>query len=99
MSRDYSASIGFGPDSIGMSVGKDGVGFSFSVGPNIGFTGSTSTPQEEKIDLSGDSTKEIYHHDFKSYCFERIIIVCFVFLLSFGVCFFIFTYKGLEDLK
>ncbi|URQ62206.1 polymorphic toxin type 25 domain-containing protein [Pantoea alhagi] len=65
LSRDYSASIGFGSGSVGVSTGKDGIGFSFSIGPSIGFAGSTSEPHNEKIDLNGDSTKEIYHHDFK----------------------------------
>ena len=65
LSRDYSTSIGFGPGSVGVSAGKDGVGFSFSVGPSIGFTGSSTGSHDEKIDLNGDSTKEIYHHDFK----------------------------------
>lgn len=65
LSRDYSTSIGFGPGSVGVSAGKDGVGFSFSVGPSIGFTGSSTGTHDEKIDLNGDSTKEIYHHDFK----------------------------------
>lgn len=65
LNRDYSTSIGFGPGSVGMSGGKDGIGFSFSVGPSIGFTGSTTGSHDEKIDLNGDSTKEIYHYDFK----------------------------------
>ncbi|KFK93712.1 hypothetical protein IV04_09890 [Serratia sp. Ag1] len=63
INRDYSTSIGFGAGSIGVSAGKDG--FSFSVGPSIGLTGSSTGSQNEKIDLNGDSTKEIYHHDFK----------------------------------
>lgn len=65
LKREYSTSIGFGPGSVGMSGGKDGIGFSFSVGPSIGFTGSTTGSHDEKIDLNGDSTKEIYHYDFK----------------------------------
>ncbi|WP_054883190.1 polymorphic toxin type 25 domain-containing protein [Yersinia rohdei] len=65
LSRDYSGSIGFGPGSVGTSVGKDGIGFSFSVGPTIGFTGSVTGSHADKIELNGDSTKEIYHHDFK----------------------------------
>ncbi|MFS2224863.1 polymorphic toxin type 25 domain-containing protein [Pantoea sp. B65] len=65
LNRDHSTSIGFGPGSVGMSGGKDGIGFSFSVGPSIGFTGSTTGSHDEKIDLNGDSTKEIYHYDFK----------------------------------
>jgi filamentous hemagglutinin len=63
--RDYSTSIGFGPGSVGVSAGKDGIRFSFSVGPSIGFTGSSTAPHGEKIELNGDTTKEIYHHDFK----------------------------------
>jgi hypothetical protein len=58
LNRDYSTSIGFGPGSVGMSGGKDGIGFSFSVGPSIGFTGSTTGSHDEKIDLNGDSTKK-----------------------------------------
>ncbi|UYA60514.1 hypothetical protein NAL19_2379 [Pectobacterium sp. F1-1] len=65
LSRDYSTSLGFGPGSVGLSAGKDGIGFSFSIGPSIGFTGSSTGSHIEKIDLNGDSTKEIYHHDFK----------------------------------
>ncbi len=65
LNRDYSTSIGFGAGSVGMSGGKDGIGFSFSVGPGIGFTGSATGSHDEKIDLNGDSTKEIYHYDFK----------------------------------
>ncbi|EFO1626360.1 hypothetical protein DWG93_00730 [Escherichia coli] len=48
-----------------MSVGQDGLGFSFSVGPSIGFTGSSTIPHSEKIEMNGDTTKEIYHYDFK----------------------------------
>ncbi|WP_224718507.1 polymorphic toxin type 25 domain-containing protein [Pectobacterium versatile] len=65
LNRDYSTSLGFGPGSVGFSAGKDGIGFSFSIGPSIGFTGSPTGSHNEKIDLNGDSTKEIYHHDFK----------------------------------
>ncbi|MGJ0479529.1 hemagglutinin repeat-containing protein [Pantoea agglomerans] len=65
LNRDYSTSIGFGPGSVGMSGGKDGIGISFSIGPSIGFTGSATGSHDEKIDLNGDSTKEIYHYDFK----------------------------------
>ena len=64
LNRDYSTSVGFGPGSVGMSGGKDGIGISFSIGPSIGFTGSTTGSHDEKIDLNGDSTKEIYHYDF-----------------------------------
>ncbi|MFD3242597.1 polymorphic toxin type 25 domain-containing protein [Rahnella perminowiae] len=48
LNRDYSTSIGFGPGSVGISGGKDGIGFSFSVGPSIGFTGSTTGSHDEK---------------------------------------------------
>ncbi|HDS1244649.1 TPA: VENN motif pre-toxin domain-containing protein [Pluralibacter gergoviae] len=65
LNRDYSTGIGFGPGALGISAGKDGFGFSFSVGPSVGFIGTSNTSSNEKIDLSGDSTKEIYHHDFK----------------------------------
>ncbi|RRN94829.1 polymorphic toxin type 25 domain-containing protein, partial [Pectobacterium aquaticum] len=65
LNRDYSTSLGFGPGSVGLSAGKDGIGFSFSIGPSIGFTGSSTGSHIEKIELNGDSTKEIYHHDFK----------------------------------
>ncbi|MGC0929765.1 hemagglutinin repeat-containing protein [Pantoea agglomerans] len=65
LNRDYSTSIGFGPGSVGMSGGKDGIGISFSIGPSIGFTGSATGSHDEKIDVNGDSTKEIYHYDFK----------------------------------
>ncbi len=64
LNRDYSTSVGFGPGSVGISGGKDGIGISFSIGPSIGFTGSTTGSHDEKIDLNGDSTKEIYHYDF-----------------------------------
>ena len=65
LDRDYSTSVSFGSGSVGVSAGKDGIGFSLSVGPSIGFTGSSSGSHDEKMDLNGDSTKEIYHHDFK----------------------------------
>lgn len=65
LKRDYSISIGFGPGSVGVAAGKDGVSFSFSVGPSIGVTGSSTGSQVEKIELGADSTKEVYHHDFK----------------------------------
>ena len=65
LSRDYSGSIGFGAGSFGTSIGKDGIGFSFSVGPTIGFSGSATSSHTDKIELNGDSTKEIYHHDIK----------------------------------
>ncbi|EFU0743701.1 filamentous hemagglutinin, partial [Escherichia coli] len=65
LNRDYSTSIGYGPGSVGLSVGQDGLGFSFSVGPSIGFTGSSTVPHSEKIEMNGDTTKEIYHYDFK----------------------------------
>ncbi|WP_171000932.1 polymorphic toxin type 25 domain-containing protein, partial [Escherichia albertii] len=65
LNRDYSTSIGYGPGSVGLSVGQDGLGFSFSIGPSIGFTGSSTVPHSEKIEMSGDTTKEIYHYDFK----------------------------------
>ncbi|HBC3229565.1 TPA: hemagglutinin repeat-containing protein, partial [Escherichia coli O146] len=65
LNRDYSTSIGYGPGSVGLSVGQDGLGFSFSVGPSIGFTGSSTVPHSEKIEMNGDTIKEIYHYDFK----------------------------------
>ncbi|NCI01940.1 filamentous hemagglutinin N-terminal domain-containing protein [Cronobacter malonaticus] len=65
LSRDYSASIGFGPGSLGLSIGKDGFGFAVSVGPSIGYTSSSTSRHNEKIDLNSDTSKEIYHHDFK----------------------------------
>ncbi|ELY3761924.1 hemagglutinin repeat-containing protein, partial [Cronobacter universalis] len=65
LSRDYSASIGFGPGSLGLSIGKDGFGFAVSVGPSIGYTSSSTSRHNEKIDLNSDISKEIYHHDFK----------------------------------
>ncbi len=65
LSRDYSTSVGFGPGSVGISGGKDGIGISFSIGPSIGFTGSATGSLAEKADLNGDSTKERYHYDFK----------------------------------
>ncbi|PWV34124.1 hypothetical protein C5955_02485 [Cronobacter sakazakii] len=65
LSRDYSASIGFGPGSLGLSIGKDGFGFAVSVGPSIGYTSSSTSRHNEKIDLNSDTSKEIYHHDSK----------------------------------
>ncbi|WP_113633210.1 polymorphic toxin type 25 domain-containing protein [Pectobacterium peruviense] len=59
LSRDYSTSLGFGLGSLGMTAGKDGIGFSFSVEPSIDFTVSSTGSHNEKIDLNGDSTKEI----------------------------------------
>jgi len=65
LSRDYSTSVGFGPGSVGISGGKDGIGISFSIGPSIGFTSSATGSNDEKIDLNDDSTREVYHYDFK----------------------------------
>ncbi|EPI4979417.1 hypothetical protein FOT82_16030 [Raoultella planticola] len=48
-----------------ISLHRDHVSFSFSIGSSIGFTGSSTTPHGEKIELNGDTTKEIYHHDLK----------------------------------
>lgn len=48
-----------------MSGGKDGIGISFSTGLGIGFTGSAIGSHDEKIDMNGDSTKEIYRYDFE----------------------------------
>ncbi|MEN3755071.1 polymorphic toxin type 25 domain-containing protein [Mangrovibacter sp. SLW1] len=50
---------------MGFLLEKDGLGFSFSVGPSFGFKGSSTGSHDEQMDLNGDSTKEIYHHDFK----------------------------------
>ncbi|NCH57736.1 polymorphic toxin type 25 domain-containing protein [Cronobacter dublinensis] len=65
LSRGYSTSLGFGPGSVGLSIGKDGFGFSVSVGPSFGFTGSSTARHSEKIDINSDTSKEIYHYDFK----------------------------------
>ncbi|ECG1392667.1 TPA_asm: hypothetical protein GNB58_005408, partial [Salmonella enterica subsp. houtenae serovar 45:g,z51:-] len=55
LERNYSGSAGLGLGSIGLSAGKDGIGFSFSVGPSIGFSGKSSESGEGIMDFSGDS--------------------------------------------
>ncbi|WP_152650876.1 polymorphic toxin type 25 domain-containing protein [Pantoea anthophila] len=65
LSHDYSANASFGPGSVGISGGKDGIGISFFIGPGICFTSSATGSHAEKVDLNGDSTKERYHYDFK----------------------------------
>lgn len=59
--HDYSLNAGVGVASFGLSGNKDGIGFSFGVGPSWGI----SATEIRGIDLNGSSTNEIYNHDFK----------------------------------
>ncbi|WNJ81577.1 polymorphic toxin type 25 domain-containing protein [Cedecea neteri] len=65
LERDYAISGGFGVGSAGLSVGKDGISVSLGGGPSIRLKTSTTSHQSEKIEMNGDTTKEIYHYDFK----------------------------------
>lgn len=59
--NDYSFNAGLGLGSIGVSTGKDGIGFSFGAGPNWGW----SATEIKGVDVNGTSTNEVYRHDFK----------------------------------
>ncbi|EFB1503054.1 hypothetical protein FJ881_24755 [Escherichia albertii] len=55
-----SINAGAGVTSWGVSGSKDGIGFSFGVGP---FWGSSATKFGD-VDVNGNTTEELYHHDF-----------------------------------
>jgi filamentous hemagglutinin len=59
--RDYSLNVGAGLVSFGATGNKDGIGFSFGIGPSWGISGT----EFRGIDVNGSSTEEIYRHDFK----------------------------------
>lgn len=56
--------LGFGIISGEISYGKDGVGFSFGVGPAWGWSGISTNIAGEKVDFNGSSGTEFYHYDF-----------------------------------
>lgn len=53
--------MGAGIVSFGATGNKDGIGFSFGIGPSWGI----SDTEFRGIDVNGSSTEEIYRHDFK----------------------------------
>ncbi|MDN0117974.1 hemagglutinin repeat-containing protein [Yersinia frederiksenii] len=59
--KSYSLNASTGVASLGVSAGKDGIGFSFGIGPSWGVSGT----QIGGVDVNGNTTKEIYSHDFK----------------------------------
>ncbi|HIB5831251.1 TPA: hemagglutinin repeat-containing protein, partial [Escherichia coli] len=59
--NDYSINGGFGVGSAGITMGKDGVSFTFGVGPSWGW----SATEIKGVDVNGTSTNEIYRYDFK----------------------------------
>jgi len=59
--HDYSFNAGAGVASFGLTGNKDGIGFSFGVGPSWG----VSATEIRGVDVNGTSTDEIYSHDFK----------------------------------
>lgn len=65
MSHTYSGSFGGVIGNVGGSVGKDGIGFSFAVGPGIGLSGSSTKAKDDKLKLNGDMTEDLYRHDFR----------------------------------
>lgn len=62
--RNSSAGFGLGIVSSEISYGKDGVGFSFGVGPAWGWSGISTNVAGEKVDINGSSGTEFFHHDF-----------------------------------
>ncbi|WP_333501111.1 polymorphic toxin type 25 domain-containing protein, partial [Kluyvera genomosp. 2] len=59
--NDFSINAGAGATSWGLSGSKDGIGFSFGVGPSWGI----SATKIGGVDVNGNTTEELYHHDFK----------------------------------
>ncbi|EDM0764169.1 hypothetical protein GH700_19510 [Salmonella enterica] len=59
--HDFSINAGTGVTSWGLSGSKDGIGFSFGVGPSWG----VSATKFGDVDVNGNTSEDLYHHDFK----------------------------------
>lgn len=59
--RDFSINAGAGVTSWGLSGNKDGIGLTFGVGPSWG----VSATKFGGVDVNGNTTEDLYHHDFK----------------------------------
>ncbi|GAB7213384.1 hypothetical protein OS31_49050 [Dickeya oryzae] len=62
--KDYSIDVGLAIGSLGITSGKDGVGFSIGVGPSIGWSGFSKEIKGVDVDGNGKVGKEIYKHEF-----------------------------------
>ncbi|KFB96932.1 hemolysin, partial [Trabulsiella guamensis ATCC 49490] len=59
--HDYSVNAGAGAISLGLSGSKDGVGFTFGVGPSWGL----SATKVGDVDINANTSEELYRYDFK----------------------------------
>ncbi|MCC8367151.1 hypothetical protein J8V57_12850 [Xenorhabdus sp. PB61.4] len=64
LNKDYSFDLGFGFGSVGLSVGKDGIGTSLGAGPSYGLKGTQKISLGE-VDINGKEGAEIYKYEFK----------------------------------
>ncbi|PHM70068.1 polymorphic toxin type 25 domain-containing protein [Xenorhabdus sp. KJ12.1] len=62
LNKDYSFDLGFG--SVGLSVGKDGIGTSLGAGLSYGLKGTQKISLGE-VDINGKEGAEIYKYEFK----------------------------------
>ncbi|MFM5470339.1 polymorphic toxin type 25 domain-containing protein, partial [Aeromonas veronii] len=63
--HDSSFDIGIGGGSLGIALGKDGVGFSLGVGPSIGWGGVSKEIKGVDVEGNGKIGNEIYRYEFK----------------------------------